>query len=268
MKDVMHKLQNPLYAAYMRDHHGIKLPDNVQIKAAWNKSGNIKLGGSMWSFSTMYGNHEIEVRKGNMIFVMKGTCGKHCKGCEGSCYVPKSYRYPSVIWSHARNTIAIRADIEQAERDLIGQIDRARNKPEVCRFDQSGEIESLAEARMFEHIAASHPEITFYCYTKCYDVIIPELLAGNVPDNLIILISIWHQYGIKEYLKVAHLPNVKAFVLVDNDWTAERYAKHGIIIETMCGAYDRKGKMDHRVTCMACGKCFRGAVKVIGCYEH
>jgi len=270
MKNAMHKLSNPIYAAYMRDNYGIEIPESFKIFAAWNKSGNIKLGGSMWSFSTMYGNHDIEVRKGDVILVMRGTCGHHCKGCEGSCYVRKSYRYPSVIWSHARNTIAIRADIAAAEESLNGQIDRARNKPDVCRFDQSGEIESMAEMKMFEHIAAAHPGIAFYVYSKAYDIIIPELLSGNVPSNLFVLVSIWHEYGIEEFKKVAHLPNVKAFVLVDDDWTAERYAEHGIYIETMCTAYDKSGKMDHKVTCHRCGKCWKNRknCKVIGCYAH
>ena len=266
-ENIFRKLENPIYRAYMRDNYGIKLPE-INIRAQWNKSGNIKLGKSMWSFSTMYGNHEIEVRKAGFVIRMRGTCGKHCKGCEGACYVRKSYRYPSVIWSHARNTIAIRADIKQAESDLIGQIDRARNKPEVCRFDQSGEIESMDEMKMFEHIASAYPNIQFYVYTKAYDIVIPELLAGNVPENLVVLISIWHEFGIEEFKKVAHLPNVKCFVLIDDEWDEERYAKHGIIIRSLCMAYDKSGTMDHRVTCVKCGKCFRKGAQVIGCYEH
>ena len=251
---------NPLYIAY---NSGI-LPE---CRAKWNKKGNIKLG-NMWTFSTLYGQRFHFIEKLNA--EIAGTCGHHCEGCEGLCYVASSYRYPSVKLGHARNTLAIRQDIKKAGDDLNGYIDRARKKPAVIRFDQYGEIETVEEFEMFCDIARKHPEIEMYVYTKAYEIVTPALLAGRVPLNLIINISIWHLYGIKEYLKVCHLPNVRAFVVVDEEWTRERYAKHGIIIQAMCPAYDERGHLNHEKPCIECGLCFRQgiAVKVTGCYEH
>lgn len=253
-----------LYERYMAD----KKAGTLGIMPKWNKKGNVKLGNAMWSFSTLYGNIEHHVDK--LGIDVKGTCGKYCNGCMSECYVKSSYRYGSVIYGHARNTIAIRNSMENSFFELNAYIERAKNKPSIIRYDQSGEIESIEQLHMFASLAWIHSDIKFYIYTKAYDIIIPALLNGEIPSNMVVNISIWHEYGIKEYLKVAHLENVKAFVCVDDDWTIEEYAKHGIIITTMCKAYDENGHLDHNVTCEKCGKCFeiRKNAKVIGCYKH
>ena len=251
---------NPLYLA-------VKTGKPVDMSAHWNKSGNTKLG-NMWTFSTLYGNEEHYISKIDM--KVTGTCGIYCTGCNHACYVRKSYRYGSVIFGHARNTLAIRNDIEKAENDLNGYIDRAKKKPEVIRYNQSGEIENKRHLKMYSNIARKHPNITFYVYSKAYDIVIPALLKGTIPSNMVVLISIWHNFGIKEFKKVKHLKNVKAYVLVDNEFTLETYAKHGIHIQTMCNAYDIHGKMNKAISCMKCRKCFNNleSCQVIGCYEH
>ena len=96
-----------------------------------------------------------------------------------------------------------------------------------------------------------------------YDVVIPALLAGNVPENMTVLISIWHKFGVNEFEKVKNLPNVKAFVYDDN-------YKYGFVIDTYCKAYDEHGKLDHNITCDKCKKCFNrlNNCKVIGCKAH
>lgn len=263
---------NALYLQYMGDHHpelleGIPAEIVAKCSARWNKKGNTKVG-DMWTFSTTYGNIAHYIPGFGCEIV--GTCGKHCAGCLHACYVASSYRYPSVRLGHARNTVAIRKDIAEAERALDGYIVRARKKPKVCRFDQSGEIECMDELIMFCNLARKHPEIKFYVYTKAFDFIVPALLAGAVPLNLIVNISIWHEYGIDAWNAVKHLPNVRAFVVVDKEWTPDVYASHGIIIEVMCPAYDEDGNLNHKVPCNACGLCFDPAkpFKVIGCYEH
>ena len=232
-------------------------------KAKWNKSGNTKVGG-IWTWSTLFSNDYFYIDK--LCMEVKGTCGGHCLGCKEKCYVKKSYRYPSVKLGHARNTVALRIDPDHVADLLIGQIKRAKKQPGGCRFNQSGEIENTAQALAFIKIANACPDKFFYIYTKAYDVIIPLLLDGIVPDNMTVLISVWHEYGLEAYGLVKHLNNVKAFVYDDGF----DYASHGLVINTYCKAYGQDGKMNHEITCDKCTKCFNrlASHKVIGCYEH
>lgn len=114
---------------------------DVKHRATFNKSGNIKLGNT-WNFSTVYGNDLHETTFNGEYMAAVGTCGKHCEGCKNACYVKKSYRYPSVVYSHIKNTLAIRFNTEAAFHDLSLSIEKARVKPEIIRINQSGELES------------------------------------------------------------------------------------------------------------------------------
>lgn len=240
--------------------------------------GNIKLGETIGTWSTLFGDKVYDTPFGKV----KGTCGEHCKYCgvsingkQPSCYVRKSYRYGSVIQRHAANTIAIRTDVKKCFEDLHGQLTRKRKKFVYVRIDQSGELETTEQFKGWEWLSDNHQETTFYIYTKAYEIVVPELLAGNVPDNLVVLISIWHEQGIEAYNKVKHLTNVKAFVYMDKNknadgWWYEEYAAHGVEIQTICKAYDEKGKMNHNITCDKCKKCIacRKNTKIVGCFDH
>lgn len=249
------------------------------VDARWNFKGNIKVG-KIATWSVLPSDITFVSKKYGDV---KGTCGHHCEHCGHSlngkrppCYVFKSHRYPSVVDGQARNTLSIRNDPEKVREQLSSALSRKRNPIEAGRFDQSGELENETQLKVQCDIAKDHPTIPFYTYTKNYDVVVPALLEGKVPKNLTILISIWHEQGIAEYLKVAHLPNVKAFVYCDinsdpvNGWGVEEYAKHGIVINTFCKAYGEDRKMNHSVTCDKCKKCFNRSAKakVVGCYDH
>jgi len=191
------------------------------------------------------------------------------KGCKNDCYVKKSYRYPSVVYSHIRNTIAIRSNPAAAFNDLETAIEKARTKPDIIRINQSGELENETMLNGWCKMAAKYPKIKFWLYTKAYNLIIPALLAGKVPANMTVLISIWHEFGADEYNKVKHLNNVKAFVYDDN----YNYKAAGIEIQTYCKAYTMQGgkmKLNHNITCDKCKKCFNRAAgcKVIGSLPH
>lgn len=249
------------------------------VDARWNFDGNIKVGNiATWSTlpsdATFISEHYGEV---------KGTCAGCCEHCGHSengkrpaCYVFKSHRYPSVVDSQARNTLSIRNNPDLAFQQLSLSLKRKRNPVAAARFDQSGEIENLTQHQGMCRVSLENKGIPFYIYTKKYNVVIPELISGNVPKNFVHNISIWHEQGIEEYLKVAHLPNVKAFVYCDknkdpeNGWGPEEYAEHGIIIQTWCKAYNKEGKMNHKVTCDICRKCYNRSAKckIIGCWDH
>lgn len=239
--------------------------NGTEIKANFNKSGNIKLGGAIWSFSTLKGNEDIFIKR--LGVAICGTCGGHCDCCTKSCYVNKSYRYDDVKYGHARNTIAIRYDLEGTYNRLNGLIDRAKNKPSVIRINQSGELENYGQLEMFARLASNHPEIAFFLYTKNYSVVSEALHNGIIPANMTILISIWHECGLKEYQRLSHYENIKAFVYDDGDFN---YSENGLNILTWCKAYDESGKLDKNITCQKCKKCFnRNAnCKCIGCKAH
>ena len=237
-------------------------------RAAFNKGGNIKLGNT-WSFSTVYGDEIKKVFFNGVELEAAGTCGKHCQGCKNACYVKKSYRYPSVIYSHIRNTIAMRTNPAAAFNDLSAAIENAKTKPEIIRINQSGELENITVFRGWCEMAKKYPNIKFWLYTKAYEIVLPELLAGGVPKNMTVLISVWHNFGLKEYKKVCHLDNVKAFVYDDG----YNYKKSGLEIQTYCKAYtlkDGKMQLNHNITCDKCKKCYNRAAgcKVIGSLPH
>ena len=232
-------------------------------KCKLNRNGNIKVG-NIATWATLKGADEIYIDR--LGCGVTGTCGKHCQGCTKNCYVNKSYRYSSVKYGHAIRTIAIREHLDELYTVIDSQIKKARKPFTVVRWNESGEHENAEQFAMLCKLAINNPNVIFYCYSKAYEIIIPALLAGNVPENLVILISIWHESGVTEFKQVAHLANVKAFVYMDGF----DYSKYGIEIQTTCQAYDEHGKLNHDITCDKCKKCFVKSekLKIIGCNDH
>ena len=225
------------------------------------RDGNIKLGETMATWSTLMGDEEIDVpalgRK------VKGTC-QNCSSCKHDCYVAKSYRrYPSVPYGHARNTLGLRFAEDKVFADLDKQLFRARKPIRIVRLNQSGELESEEQFGRWCRLAANHPNTKFYIYTKMFDYVIPGLLAGKVPSNFIVLFSVWHDKGAAEFEMVKHIRNVKAFVYDDGKQLAETPTVY-------CEAYDAKGHLDHNHSCETCGRCFVPVEswKIVGCHAH
>ena len=233
----------------------------MNTNAHFNKNGNIKLGGNMWSFSKLCTDQAFYIKSLKQCVV--GSCGGYCNGCRKDCYARKSYRYGSVLQCHAINTIAMREDMTKAFYDLQRQIDLARNKPSIIRIHQSGELETKQEFCNWVEMARINPNITFYLYTKAYDIVLPIVLNDKMPDNLIVNFSVWHEYGYQEYKQAAHVPTIKAFVYDDG------YA-YPFEMGTYCKAYGDNGKLNHNITCEKCRKCFDNNVnhKIIGCKAH
>lgn len=265
------------------------------LKKAKIKDGtqadNRKLG-KMGSWAMLFGDAEWYIPELNV--TVNGTCGGHCKGCFNSddpknspCYVAKSYMMYtnrnedgtvgditknkcSVKLGHAYRTIAMTMFRDELLIMLDLQLTRKKKKFAIVRINESGELTCYDDLKLWCELAKRHPETVFYLYTKNYDAVRKAIADDIIPENLFINISIWHEYGIKEYLEMKDHPQIRAFVLVDKEWTVERYAQYGIYIEDMCPAYDINGKMNHAITCDFCGKrhCFSRYNRVTGCYEH
>lgn len=250
---------------------------------------NIKLG-NMGSWAMLFGNCSWYIPE--LDVYVKGTCGEHCRGCFNpnnprcsACYVAKSYYMHTnrnedgtigdiinnkctVKLGHAYKTIAMTMFRDDLLKSLDNQLTNMKKKLEVVRINESGELTEYADLNLWCELGKSHPETIFYLYTKNYKVVRKALINNIVPGNLFINISVWHEFGIEEYLEMKDHPQIRAFCLVDSDWTREKYLSKGIEITSMCGAYDETGKMNHAVTCDKCKKCFSSNNKCVGCFEH
>lgn len=227
--------------------------------------GNIKLGNNplFGSWSTMKGGDD-EIRYVNKYEgYCSGTCGECAKHCSKSCYVNVSYRYGSVIQRHAVNAVYIKEDLKKTFEILDDQLSRKKEKFQIIRINQSGELTGYKELKAWVDLAIKHPETVFYVYTKNYKAV-KKLIDSKleVPNTFTILISIWHKQGVKEFDKWKHLPYIKAFVYDDG----EMY----VTPQTYCKAYDDKGKLNHDISCEKCRKCFNrnNNHKIIACKDH
>lgn len=263
------------------------------LKKAVIKDGtstdNRKLG-EMGSWAELFGSCNWYIPEFDIW--VRGTCGEYCRGCFNPenpkcsrCYVAKSYvmytnrnedgtvgdiikNKCSVKKGHAYRTIAMTMFPEDLLESLHLQLTRKKNKFEVVRINESGELTCYEDLALWCELARRHPETTFYLYTKNYKAVRKALINGIVTSNLFINISVWHEYGIDDYLEMKDHPQIRAFCLVDSEWTREKYYSRGVEITSMCGAYDENGKMNHAVTCDKCKKCFSNSNKCVGCHEH
>lgn len=247
-------------------------PGAITGEAKFTKSGNIKLGTSTWVLSKLFGRFFYHIVDGDGDIVeISGSCGKFCEGCGQSvdgkrpaCYVAKSYRYPSVVQGHANNSLAFRLDLAGAFDRLRGQLRRARKLPGLVRINQSGELESAAEFLAWCELAAEFPAVNFFLYTKAFEYVEEAILSGQKPANLIVNVSIWHEYGVEEWNRLKDCAGVNAFVYDDG----YDYAALSIYETARCHAYNEAGKLDHEITCERCGLCWRRGGRVIFCKDH
>lgn len=243
--------------------HAYKVRGKIKPWAHFCKTGNIKLGTRVWTFSTLNRDDSYIITDADYnTYTINGTCAHYCNGCKIACYVNKSYRYTSVIKCHAENTIAIRSDLHLAFLQLRLQIDHARIKPSQIRFNQSGEIISKEMFQEIQSLARDYPYIKLWLYTKAYDLIVDDI--ANTPDNMTVNYSVWHESGINEFRTLRKLsPRVACFAYCDGFKYPDDIAPR-----VMCPAYDENGKIDHSKTCDKCGLCMIGKGLQIGCYDH
>ena len=223
----------------------------------FNLGHNVKLGEGIATWSTLKGSELLYIPV--LEKKVRGTC-KDSEYCSKDCYVNKSYnRYPkTALYGHARNTIGLRRCPSKVFADLHHQLSVTKRFRTV-RINQSGDIENIQELEMWVNLALLHPNFTFYIYTKQFKIASEFVLSNGLPKNFHLNFSIWHEHGVNEYFKVASNPNVHAFVYDDG----ETY----IPANDYCRAYIN-GKLNHKITCEVCKKCYKPKTKVIYCKSH
>lgn len=277
----------PMKREMLRELKKFVLP---KAKIKFGDSGdNIKLG-NMGSWAVLPGDMDWYIP--NLKMWVKGTCGSHCKGCFdpenprcSKCYVFKAIVRKTnrnadgtvgdivmndctVKRGHAYRTIAITLFRRELLESLDKQLTNYKGNTRLIRLNESGEFTCYEDLAMWCELASKHGKFTFYVYTKNYRVVKRAIANGIIPKNLFINISVWHKKGIKPYQEMESNSQIRCFAYVDKEWDVNKYAKNGLILQSMCGAYDKKGKMNHNVTCDKCKKCASRVNKCVGCFEH
>ena len=231
---------------------------------------NDKLGGKKFNImgiSYVPGNTFFYLKDGTLVSDCPGTCNNvDCSGCgkRGICYAIDSYcQYPAVTLNRVENTIQLRLNPEKHFQDIKQSI--IDNKINTVRYTESGEIIDYAHFERIINLCNDLKSVNFYLYTKNYKVLYTYFSKyDDLPENLVILISIWKETGVKEYNDFKDHKNIKAFVVNNPD----------IKVQAMCPAYKEiNGKVvrikTDNVKCGNCGLCTaKSNCKVIGCIEH
>lgn len=227
---------------------------HVKISTCNAKMGNIP------SFSTLPSNELLTLKDGRVLTNIVGTCGSYCEDCKDKCYaVSYAKRYHNtIIPAYAANTIILRSDPEKLRKEIREYC--IKNIVKFFRFHTSGEIESVEQLMLYTQICKENPEVTFYIYTKVFDLLQDwyDLLNSRgecVPSNFIINLSVWGG-NLDAYKDKPFFKECNVFVY-DEDKTYR-----GV----HCPATDRSGH-ETGVTCAMCRRCMtRGHVTAV--YPH
>ena len=232
---------------------------------------NDKLGGktqNIMAVSYVPGADLLYFNDGRPVSDCSGTCASvNCSKCgkRNVCYAIDSYvQYPAVTVNRVENTLQLRNDIDKHFEDIKAAI--IKNKIKILRYTESGEFENYNHFMKLVDLANDMSEVLVYAYTKNYAVLREYFNTGKeLPDNMVILISVWEDQGIAEYNEFKEHKNIKCFAV-----------RSDIKVDAMCPAYrkDENGKTyrvkSDAVKCGNCGLCTgkHPTVKVIGCVEH
>lgn len=239
------------------------------LKAQFHPTfGNEKLGGKnlkIMAVGYLSGDDIPTFKDGRPVVDMVGTCNKvDCSGCKGSCYAMRTQRqYNGVTIARAENTLQLRKSMWQHFQDIKKAI--IENNISIVRYTESGEIESYNQFQNLVNLARDLSHVRFYLYTKNYHVLHQFFDRSVLPENLVVLISIWGDIGVDAWHHFKIYRNVKAFVVNNHEGD--------LASGFYCPAYRRNtetGKVtrDPEMTCAKCGLCFKSPAKVIHCLEH
>lgn len=231
---------------------------------------NAKLGGKnarIMAISYVPGNGIATFADGRPVTDVPGTCsGVDCSKCEKACYAMRAYRqYPAVTVNRAENTLQLREYPDKHFDDIREAI--IKNNITLVHYTESGEIENLLHFTRLCALAQKCPDVSFYLYTKNYNVLREFFSVWELPENITVLISTWDGQGEKEYQEFRDHPGIKCFAVKPSEDLQKQ-------VQATCPAYkadaNGKAKLNKEMTCARCGLCTgkHPAVKVISCIEH
>lgn len=137
--------------------------------------GNRKLGASVYHFDLPAGP--------------QASCPGASTYCASICYARHGhYLFGSVQAKYAANMAAWREHPAELERELGAELD-ALAAGTVIRLHTSGDFMSVAYVRMWARLATSHPSLTFYAYTRSWNV--RRLLAALETLRQLANFTVW-----------------------------------------------------------------------------
>lgn len=192
------------------------------------------------------------------------TCYRvNCGACNGGCcYAVRSEtRFPNKRKNCIENTMQLREDMTMHFQEIKKAI--RENGVKVVRYTESGEIENFAQFLSVYRLARKMPDVRFYLYTKNYEVLSRFFESLTLPNNMVVLISVWNDLGLGPWEVFKKYRNVKCFAV---------NAENTLRPMVYCPAYFKdengKTKRDPSKTCEKCRLCFDSKAKIIGCLEH
>lgn len=127
------------------------------------------------------------------------TCPGATAMCMSACYARAAEIWPDVRRARLDNLkFTRRADFVDMVCNAIYEITHTKRgktrrpfigKQIVFRVHESGDFYSVAYMRAWFEIARRNPEITFFAYTKSFDIL--AACMDEIPANFIVRASIW-----------------------------------------------------------------------------
>lgn len=173
---------------------------------------------------------------------MEGSCRQNCKGC----YACKSCAYH---WDAVLPTCIITQRIIKEAPEVFKRLVIANTLMErVFRFNESGDIETLEELRLYNEIAKARPHTQFLVYTENHDL--ADALEEKA-DNLMIRRSYWWDGTTSDAKRILNDAKGRpSFIACADVLEAKKTFEN---IEACPCSFNTK---DKKTTCSKCGKCF------------
>lgn len=228
---------------------------------------------------TKYKYHKGRVSKlgpnmaytGSLAGTGMGTCPIDCRGCYAKT---GNFEFPNVKESLTRMAIGLKTELLKVFSDFETQWNNAKTKPKYFRINHSGDIVSTQHWYNWIDFAVRHPECTFYIYTKRTDIVAAFFADGwELPDNFVLNVSIWGDYGRASWESFKYHKNVNCFIVDLDPVNVENVPGH---INCRCAAYENVNgkirKSKNAKTCEECKLCLTkrkaGNGLAIHCFKH
>lgn len=190
--------------------------------------GNRKLGRSILHFDLPAGP--------------QASCPGASEYCAAVCYARKGhYLFGSVQSKYAANLAAV-ANLGQLQRDLERELVKLPAGT-VIRLHTSGDFISAAYVDMWSRLAACHPAIRFYAYTRSWRV--PTILAALDLLRRLPNVTLW----------ASHDPTMPA---PPTGWPVARIVPTWADAPGEAHCPEQTGK---RASCADCGLCFNANLR-------